>query len=91
MSVIVLGNIMSITCIYVNGESFKKQQGLGYGGGGGGGGWWGGHLTQHNPDPFKTQRCKLLLLCLRESAVLFYPIQDWTINFFFQVLHVCKT
>ena len=78
MSVIVLGNIMSITCIYVNGESFKKQQGLGYGGGGGGGGGGGVIWLNTTLTLFKTQRCKLLLLCLRESAVLFYPIQDWT-------------
>ena len=51
---------------------------------GGGGGEFNRHLgrgvrpTQRNPDLFKTQRCRFLLPCLRESAVNFYPVQDCT-------------
>ena len=38
--------------------------------------------TQRNPDPVQDTKMNILLPCLRESGVFFYPIsdriQDWT-------------
>ena len=34
--------------------------------------------TQRNPVPVQDANMHILLPCLRESAVIFYPVQDWT-------------
>ena len=61
-----------------------------------GGGWFEGVLnrnsgrgvrpTQRKPDPVQDTKNVNLLPCLRESAVISYPVQDWTKQAVFKTL-----
>ena len=55
--------------------AYFKAPARGWTGGGGGGK---GCLTQRDPDPVQETKMLIFLPSLRESAVIFYPVQDWT-------------